>query len=377
MRGRKLSFTIGLGPEERRDLERRLRMTTLPVGLHKRIHAILLLDERHTEKDVAVLSGLGVRIVRKWARRYEADGLKGLEDKRAGAGNRFFPPEVALHIGKIACERPEASGVGLSHWDCPEIARQLVEGQHVGAISRETVRRVLKKMDIKPWRWHSWLSARVPRDADYAARVTAISTLYTRPLTDLEVVLCVDEKTSLQPRKRLARTKPAMPGRPALVEQEYERDGALNLFAAFDTRTGKVIGWNTARKRAEEFVAFLECIDQAIDPQVTTIHLVLDNLRVHKGKVATAWLAEHPRFVLSFPPVHCSWMNQVEQWFSIIQRKALAIADFPSSLALDERIQRFILRWNEQAHPFNWSSGSIAKVLAKCQPAEALPSPTA
>lgn len=252
-----------------------------------------------------------------------------------------------------------------------------MDGQHVTAISRETVRRVLRRMDIKPWRWHSWLSARVPRDADYAARVKAVSTLYTRPLSDLEVVLCIDEKTSLQPRKRLARTKPAMPGRPAQVEQEYVRDGSLNLFAAFDTRTGKVIGWNTARKRAEEFVAFLECLDQAIDPPVTTIHLVLDNLRVHKGKVATAWLAEHPRFVLCFPPIHCSWMNQVEQWFSIIQRKALAIADFPSSLALDERIQRFILRWNEHAHPFNWSTGSISKVLAKCQPAEALPSPTA
>lgn len=92
MRGRKLSFTIGLGPEERRDLERRLRMTTLPVGLHKRIHAILLLDERHTEKDVAVLSGLGVRIVRKWARRYEADGLKGLEDKKGRGRKPVFSP---------------------------------------------------------------------------------------------------------------------------------------------------------------------------------------------------------------------------------------------------------------------------------------------
>lgn len=92
MRGRKLSFTIGLGTEERRDLERRLRMTTLPVGLHKRIHAILLLDDRHTEKDVAVLSGLGVRIVRKWARRYEANGLKGLEDKKGRGRKPVFSP---------------------------------------------------------------------------------------------------------------------------------------------------------------------------------------------------------------------------------------------------------------------------------------------
>ncbi len=100
---------------------------------------------------------------------------------------------------------------------------------------------------------------------------------------------------------------------------------------------------------------------------ITTIHLVLDNLSVHKGKKVQAWLAQHPRFVFHYPPVHCSWMNQVEQWFSIVQRKRLRIANFTDKQVLAERLQAFIAQWNAIAHPFNWTSKSVAKVMAKCE----------
>ena len=89
--------------------------------------------------------------------------------------------------------------------------------------------------------------------------------------------------------------------------------------------------------------------------------------RVHKGKQVQARLAKHPRFVFHHPPVHCSWMNQVEQWFSIARRKRLRIADFASKEELAERLMAFIREWNEIAHPFNWTSKSVAKVMAKCQ----------
>jgi hypothetical protein len=128
------------------------------------------------------------------------------------------------------------------------------------------------------------------------------------------MVLCVDEKTSLQPRPRKAKTLAAKPELPVRVEHEYERKGAVNLFAAFDTRTSQVWGQTYDRKRQEEFIAFLEYLDKQIPSSITTIHLVLDNLRVHKGKKVKAWLLNHPRFVFHHPPVHCSWMNQVEQW---------------------------------------------------------------
>jgi hypothetical protein len=122
----------------------------------------------------------------------------------------------------------------------------------------------------------------VPRDADFKARVTNIIDLYTRPLMPFERVLCVDEKTSLQPRTRRAPTLPAKPGQPVRVEHEYQRKGALNLFSAFDTRTGQVYARTAERKRQVEFIAFLEQLDQQMPSNVTAIHVVLDNLRMHK-----------------------------------------------------------------------------------------------
>lgn len=269
---------------------------------------------------------------------------------------------------KMACERPDKLGRSLSQWDCRERADPLVREGVVASISADTVRRILENHQRKPWRHHLWLSPTVPRDADFAARVQAVCDLYTRPLGPHEVVLCVDEKTNLQPRPRKAPTKAAAPGQPVRVEHEYGRCGALNLFAAFDTRTGKVYGRTAERKRQEEFIAFLEQLDGAFGPALTAIHVVLDNLRMPKGKQVQAWLAAHPRFVFHHPPVHCSWMNQVEQWFSILQRKRLAIVDFASKAEWAEKLQQFITQWNEQAHPFNWTKKSVAKVMAKCQP---------
>src|SRR5207253_3446134 len=135
------------------------------------------------------------------------------------------------------------------------------------------------------------------------------------------------------------------------------------------TRTGKVYGRTAERKRQKEFIEFLEQLDREIPEDITLIHVVLDNLRMHKGKQVQAWLAKHPRFVFHHPPVHCSWMNQVEQWFSILQRKRLAIVDFANKADLADKVHQFIAQWNEKAHPFNWSSKSIAKVMAKCEAA--------
>jgi transposase len=276
---------------------------------------------------------------------------------------------VAIHLVKIACELPDRLGVSLSQWDCTELARQLVADGVVTSISPQTVGRILNHHRLKPWRKHLWLSPDVPRDAAFAACVQHIVDLYTRPLAPHEAVLCVDEKTSLQPRTRVSPTLPARPDLPVRVEHEYERKGALNLFAAFDTRTGKVYARTAERKRQVEFIAFLEQVDREIPAEKTTIHIVLDNLIMHKGKKVRAWLALHPRFVFHHPPVHCSWMNQVEQWFGILQRKRLVIADFADKAALSERLLAFVSHWNEYAHPFNWSTKSVAKVMAKCQPA--------
>ncbi len=285
----------------------------------------------------------------------------------APVGRRSFPPEVAVHLVKIACERPDEVGRSLSHWDCAELARRLIADRVVGSISPQTVQRILAHHKLKPWRKHLWLSPKAPRDAEFVRRVEDICTLYTRELAAHEMVLCVDEKTSLQPRPRLSPTLPARPGRPVRVEHEYRRQGALNLFAAFDTRTGKVYAHTAERKRQAEFIEFLERLDREIPAEVTEVHLVMDNLRMHTGKQVQAWLAQHPRFKFHHPPVHCSWMNQVEQWFSILQRKRLAIVDFADKSALAARLHAFVDEWNEHAHPFQWTTKSVAKIMAKCE----------
>jgi hypothetical protein len=172
--------------------------------------------------------------------------------------------------------------------------------------------------------------------------------------------LCVDEKTNLQPRTRKAKTLPPAPGIPIRVESEYERKGALNLFAAFDTRTGKVYHCTGERKRQVEFIALLEILERAFDPSVTAIHIVLDNLRMHKGKQVQAWLANHPRFQFHHPPVHCSWMNQVEQWFSILQRKRLGIVNFADKQELAERLDAFVKEWNKP-RPRVWLAPQILR----------------
>jgi transposase len=141
----------------------------------------------------------------------------------------------------------------------------------------------------------------------------------------------------------------------------------MHLFAAFDTRSGRVYGECCYRKRQVEFITFLEQLDGAVAGGVTAIHLLGDNVSVHHGKKVRRWLAKHPRFVLHFTPVHCSWMNPVEQWFGILRRKRLRDPNFADVPALARAIRQFIREWNETAHPFGWSAGSFQKVLAKAE----------
>jgi transposase len=272
---------------------------------------------------------------------------------------------VALHLVRRACELPEQAGRSLSQWDCAELARQLVLDEVVAAISPRTVQRLLAADRLKPWRSHVWLHPRTPRDATFAAQVRAVADLLTRLPDEHEVVLSLDEMTSLQPRPRRVSTRPAQPGRPVQVEHEYRRAGATHLFAAFDTRSGQVYGVTTRRKRQVEYLTLLEHLDQAVPSTITTIHLLADNVSVHHGKLVQQWLAAHPRFVAHFTPVHCSWMNPVEQWFGIRRRKRLRPPGFPDLATLQRAILQFIAEWNEIAHPFRWTSASFEKILTK------------
>ncbi len=288
------------------------------------------------------------------------------QTRRDAAESPFSPPEVAVHLVKVACERPDIVGRSLSQWDCTELARQLEREGLVQSISGRTVQRILANHKLKPWRNHMWLNKKKPRDAEFYKQVLHIIDLYIRPARPDELYLSYDEKTSLQPRPRKHKTKPARSGNePNLCEHEYSRDGALQLFAAFDIRTGVVYGQCCDRKRQREFIQFLDSIDTTTPQRIQTIHMIGDNLKVHSGKEVQKWSLTHPRFQFHFTPVHCSWLNQIEQWFSILQRKRFRLVDFESKADLAQKITQFIDEWNEYAHPFNWTSKSVAKIMAK------------
>ena len=172
---------------------------------------------------------------------FSPNASTGLLTPLAAGPRVVFPPEVAIHVVRLACERPDPLGRSLSPWDCPALARQLVADGIVEDIAAATGRRILAAHQRKPWRQHGWLYPKPPRDAAFDATVSELIDLDTRPLRPDERVLSVDEQTSLQPRPRGSPTLPAQPhNRPNRVEHEYKRAGALHLFAAFDTRSGKV-----------------------------------------------------------------------------------------------------------------------------------------
>ena len=286
-----------------------------------------------------------------------------------GAGVQpVFPPVVAAYLTKLACELPDTVDRSLSLWTCAELARTLVRNGIVDRISPQTVQRLLESSRLKPWRVHHWLSSKVPRDEAFRDLVLDLCDLYTRVPNREERIVSLDELTSIQPRTRSSATKPALPGlKPVLLEHEYERKGAWNLYAAFDIQTGEVIAQLHRRKRQVETIALFVAIDKATPRTVKTIHLICDNISIHKGKLARQWLERHPRFTMHHTPVHCSWMNQLEQWFSILRRKRLAAPNFADLDDLAAKIEQFVLEWNEIAHPFKWTASSFSKVLDKLE----------
>jgi transposase len=299
-----------------------------------RARIILAVADGQTIAAAARLGGCGRRIAGKGAQRFRLKRMVGLADEPRSGRPPVFPPSGGHASGQAACELPDQAERSLSVWTCGELARTLRQEGLVETISPQSVQRILSSYRLKPWRVHHWLSGKTPRDEEFRRRTNNVCDLYTRELESHERVLCVDEKTSLQPRPRTSATLPAKPGLPIRLEHEYRRRGALQLLAALDTRSGAVTGICRKRKRQEEFIELLEVMDCDTPSSVTLVHVVCDNLILHKGKKVQAWLAQHPRFRFHFTPVHCSWMNQIEQWFSILSGNDSPLRTSPASRSL-------------------------------------------
>ena len=271
----------------------------------------------------------------------------------------LFPPAVVLQVKALACELPCQRGLPLSRFSVGELAAEVRRTGLVATIGDTTIWRWLHQDAIRPWQHRCWI---FPRDPDFAVKAGRILDLYERtwegrPLADDEFVLSTDEKTSIQARARCHPTVPPQPGSPMRVEHEYQRRGAWAYLAALDVHRAKLFGRCELRTGIQPFERLVDQV-MATPPyrDARRVFWIMDNGSSHRGEPSIHRLQEaHPRLVPVHGPVHASWLNQVEIYFSIVQRKVLTPNDFPSLAAVRERLLAFQDYYETIASPFQWS----------------------
>ena len=263
-----------------------------------------------------------------------------------------------MEVKALACQLPRDLGVPLSHLTYEEIADAAVRRGVTASISGSTVWRWLTEDAIKPWQYRSWIWPRDPLFAEKAGRVLDLyhGVWEDAPLGPRDYVISTDEKTSIQARKRLVPTSPPAPGRPGRIEHEYERRGALAYVAAWDVRRAKVFGMCQDTTGIEPFHRLVDLVmTQKPYCSARRVFWVSDNGSSHRGQAAIDRLSKwYPNAILVHTPVHASWLNQVEIYFSILQRKLLTPNDFLDLRDLQDQILAFQARYETIAEPFEW-----------------------
>ncbi|MCP2242391.1 IS630 family transposase [Lentzea aerocolonigenes] len=342
----------------RRVLTRRARGQKTPYRDKIRARIVLLAARGCSNAVIAAEVGVTVDTVRTWRGRFAAQGLAGLTDRaRSGRPPRFTPVQVA-QVKALACQLPARAGAPLSRWSCPELAREVVTGGIAEAMSASTVWRWLTREAIKPWQYRSWL---FPRDPDFAAKAERVLDLYERrwqgrELGPREYAISSDEKTSIQAR---CRCHPSLaPGRARMmrVSHDYTRGGAVAYLAAYDVHQARVFGRCAPSTGIAPFMTLVEQVmTQQPYASAKRVFWVVDNGSSHRGQAAIDRLAARfPNAVMVHTPVHASWVNQVEVYFSVVQRKVVSPNDFTDLAEVEQRLAAFENRHNATAQPFRW-----------------------
>ena len=282
----------------------------------------------------------------------------------------IFPPRDQALVKALACERVAETGEPISRQSLKDLTSraQRVLGK---AISRSTAWRILDEDAIKPWQYEYWI---FPRDPQFLEKAGQILDLYAghwggKPLENGDHILSADEKTSIQARLRIHRSLPSGPSRATRIESEYERGGALQYLAAWDVRRGYVMGRCEPTTGIEPFGRLVtQVLAQEPYRSANRLFWIVDNGSSHRGKAACNRLREvDPRIILVHTPIHASWLNQVEIYFSIIQRKVLTPNDFPSLDAVGMRLALYENLNNQYPKPFAWkfNRDQLADLLAR------------
>jgi hypothetical protein len=301
------------------------------------------------------------------------NGLRGWKIDPAEAGPPFFPPQLIAEVKALACELPARLGLPLSRFSREDLRRHVVAAGLVAEISGITIWRWLHEDAIRPWSRRSWV---FPRDPKFREKAAPVLDLYHGhwqgdALGPGDFVLSADEKTQLQIRSRRHPIEPPAPGRPMRVEHEYRRHGTCAYQAAWDVHWARLFGQVVGRNTIATFAAFVANV-MVVEPYASAdrVFWVVDNGTVHRGqrsidRLEGCW----PNLVLVHLPVHASWLNQIEIYFSVLQRKALSPDDFASQEEIEARVLGFQDHYQQVAEPFEWkfTRDDLDRLLARCE----------
>ena len=308
-----------------------------------RARVVLLSADRVGTAEMMRRTGLSKPSVWRWQERYVEAGVAGLlRDKtRPSRVPALAEAKVAEVLRRTLEEPPPGEA---THWTVRAMAR-------ASGVSPAKVHQIWQAAGLAPHRYRRF---KLSSDPAFAAKVEDVVGLYVDPPKHA-IVLSIDEKSQIQALDRTQPGLPMKPGRLGTMTHDYKRHGTTTLFAALNVLDGTVIGRNMQRHRHQEFIRFLHAVEREV-PAGKVIHVVLDNYAAHKHPNVRKWLARHPRWTFPFTPTSCSWLNAVEGFFAKLTRRRLKRGVFPSLVALQEAIRRFIDHHNQESMPFTWKA---------------------
>jgi transposase len=343
---------ITLSAEERSELEQMSQSRTLPAGDVFRARLILMLADGLPYRTIQERLDTTAPTISRWRDRFVKQRVAGLlEIRHPGQKPSVMTAALQAKVLEASQRKPND---GSTHWSCRKMAQRL-------KISKDTVQRIWHKAGLKPHRLQRYMAS---HDPDFERKAADIIGLYLNP-PQHAAVFCVDEKSAIQALDRLDPVLPMSPGRIERHGFEYYRHGTLSLYAALDVRTGKVQGKTAARHTSDEFVGFLDQVVGTCQPK-QEIHIILDNLSAHKTSKVEAFLHEHANVHLHFTPTYSSWLNQVEIWFSRIEREVIARGVFTSVKDLARKLIRYVRAYSKTAHPFKWKYSDASHRVPSC-----------
>ena len=345
---------LQLTPEERSELQRRVRAPTSSQRDGLRARVVLLRGEGLKEKGVAEKLETSVTTVSLWSRRFEQNGLEGLRDKPGRGRKPWLPPEKIQKVITQVTQPPK----GRRRWSVRTMAKAV-------GISHDSVHRLWRQNDLKP---HLTRTFKLSQDPEFERKFWDVIGLYLNP-PDKALVLCCDEKSQCQ---ALQRTQPALPlgiGHIRTQTHDYIRHGTITLFAALNYLDGKILSRTEARHTHVEWLRFLKQIDRET-PKDLDLHLIIDNYATHKHAVVKQWLDKHQRFHIHFTPTSSSWLNLVERFFADLTQDCVREGSFTGVRQLIQAIEEYLAARNQEPKRYVWRAEG-QQILAKIQRARA------